>query len=251
MTIARSSQHSDLETESSIPPSPTTLNHHSLTPHSSGTNTPNTLQQDREFLFDSEDLDAAFEDKGHRDDLPDYEASSSRPRAAETARCSILPSRAAVWVTKDRNIKLSAFVAAILLHQGIISTKDLDVYHNQEKVENQGPTDPITGIFTSIHSTVGGVVQGLVDYPVEISKIVQADRDVAKGLATDFALDSNKGVSRIIGTGLRAPMDFTMNISRGFGNVPKLYGDESVRPVEKVDGVVSGLEAAGKVRSSF
>lgn len=119
-------------------------------------------------------------------------------------------------------------------------------YHNEEKVQDQGPTDPITGVFKSIHSTVGGVVQGLVDYPVEISKIVQADGDVAKGLATDFALDSNKGVSRIIGTGLRAPMDFTMNLSRGFGNVPKLYGDETVRPAEKVDGVVSGLEAAGK-----
>lgn len=80
---------------------------------------------------------------------------------------------------------------------------------------------------------------------------MQADGDVAKGLATDFALDSNKGVSRIIGTGLRAPMDFTMNISRGFGNVPKLYGDDTVRPVEKVDGVLSGLEAGGKVRSFF
>jgi hypothetical protein len=121
-------------------------------------------------------------------------------------------------------------------------------YKSQEKVEDQGPRDPITGLFTSVHGTVGGIVQGLVDYPVEISKIVQADGDVAKGLATDFALDSNKGVSRIIGTGLRAPMDFTMNLSRGFGNVPKLYGDDTVRPVEKVDGVVSGLEAAGKVR---
>lgn len=116
---------------------------------------------------------------------------------------------------------------------------------------DQGPSDPITGVFKSVHGTVGGIVQGIVDYPVEISKIVQADGDVAKGLAADFALDSNKGVSRIIGTGLRAPGDFTMNISRGFANAPKLYGDETVRPVEKVDGVVSGLEAAGKVSLCF
>jgi hypothetical protein len=124
-------------------------------------------------------------------------------------------------------------------------------YHNQAKEADQGPSDPISGIFKSVHGTVGGIVQGIADYPVEITKIVQAGGDVAKGLATDFAMDSNKGVSRIIGTGLRAPGDFTMNISRGFANAPKLYGDETVRPVEKVDGVVSGLEAAGKVSFFF
>lgn len=66
-------------------------------------------------------------------------------------------------------------------------------------------------------------------------------------------MDSNKGISRIIGTGLRAPMDFTMNISRGFGNVPRLYGDETVRgqESERVDGLASGVGAAGKVRFLF
>lgn len=122
MTMTKTPSHSELNSESSIPPSPTTLNY-SLTPRSSGTNTPNTLEQDRELLFDSEEINGAFGNEG----LPEYEASSSRPRAVEPARCSILPSRAAVWVIKDTNIKLSAFVAAILLHQGIISIKDLDV----------------------------------------------------------------------------------------------------------------------------
>ncbi|CZR55239.1 uncharacterized protein PAC_05126 [Phialocephala subalpina] len=245
MTMTKTPQPSDLDAESSRS-SPTTLNHHSLTPHSSGTNTPMTIEQDRELLFDQDDIDNSFGHNRRSEELPEYEASSSRSRAVEQAQCSILPSRAAVWTIKDTNIRLSAFVAAILLHQGIINTKDLDVYHNQAKEADQGPSDPISGIFKSVHGTVGGIVQGIADYPVEITKIVQAGGDVAKGLATDFAMDSNKGVSRIIGTGLRAPGDFTMNISRGFANAPKLYGDETVRPVEKVDGVVSGLEAAGK-----
>ncbi len=89
-------------------------------------------------------------------------------------------------------------------------------------------------------------MMGLVDYPVEISKMMNSDREVAKNLASDFALDSGKGISRIIGTGLRAPMDFTSNISRGFGNLPKLYGDE-VRKEEKVTDLGSGLEGAVKV----
>ncbi len=88
---------------------------------------------------------------------------------------------------------------------------------------------------------------GVADYPIEVTKMVKSDRDVAKNLATDFALDSGKGISRIVGTGLKAPMEFTSNISKGFNNVPKLYGDDTVRKDEKVTGLVSGLGAAGKV----
>lgn len=127
MALAKSPQYSEQNTESPISPTPLGMDPHSLTPHSSGINTPNTLEQDRELLFDSEDIDAAFGDKGHQDDLPDYEASSSRAPLADASRCSILPSRTAVWKLKDSDIRLSAFVAAILLHQGIISTQDLEV----------------------------------------------------------------------------------------------------------------------------
>lgn len=90
------------------------------------------------------------------------------------------------------------------------------------------------------------VAAGIIDYPVEISKMVHSDREVAKHLATDFALDSGKGISRIIGTGLKAPMVFTSNASKGFANLPRLYGDE-VRKEEKVTGIESGLEGAVKV----
>jgi hypothetical protein len=88
---------------------------------------------------------------------------------------------------------------------------------------------------------------GVVDYPVEINKMIQSDREVTRALATDFALDSGKGISRILGAGLRAPMDFSMNISKGFGNVPRLYGDDTVRNGEKVTGIDSGIGAAVKV----
>ena len=51
----------------------------------------------------------------------------------------------------------------------------------------------------------------------------------------------------IVGAGLKAPMDITHNMARGFHNLPKMYGDETVRPLEKVTDVQSGLQAAGKV----
>jgi len=119
-------------------------------------------------------------------------------------------------------------------------------FEGQDTQRDQGPSDPISGVVAAAHSTIGGMVMGIVDYPVEINKM-QSDHEVSKTLAKDFALDSGKGISRIIGTGLRAPMDFTMNVSKGFGNVPKLYGDDTVRKEEKVTGIDSGLGAAVKV----
>ena len=66
-------------------------------------------------------------------------------------------------------------------------------------------------------------------------------------MSLDSALRTGKGVGRIVGVGLKSPMDFTMSLARGFHNAPKLYGDESVRDTDKVTGIQSGLKAAGKV----
>ena len=69
-------------------------------------------------------------------------------------------------------------------------------------------------------------------------------------MSLESALRTGKGVGRIVGVGLKTPMDFTMSLARGFHNAPKLYGDESVRHTDKVTGIQSGLKAAGKVRKS-
>jgi hypothetical protein len=41
-------------------------------------------------------------------------------------------------------------------------------------------------------------------------------------------------------------MDLLLGISKGFHNLPKLYGEE-VRPTGRVTGIKSGLQTAGKV----
>jgi hypothetical protein len=62
----------------------------------------------------------------------------------------------------------------------------------------------------------------------------------------DTAYGTGKGISKIIGAGLKSPMDFTMALSKGFHNIPRLYGEEP-RPIDKVTGIKSGIRAAGKV----
>lgn len=66
-------------------------------------------------------------------------------------------------------------------------------------------------------------------------------------ISLEAALGAGKGIGRIVGAGLKSPMDFTLNLARGFHNAPKLYGDESVRQPDKITGFHSGLKAAGKV----
>lgn len=69
-------------------------------------------------------------------------------------------------------------------------------------------------------------------------------------MSLDAAVGAGKGIGRIVGVGLKSPMDFTLSLARGFHNAPRLYGDESVRHPDKVTGIRSGLKAAGKVRAS-
>lgn len=46
---------------------------------------------------------------------------------------------------------------------------------------------------------------------------------------------------------LSAPIDATVNVSRGFHNAPKLYGDTTVRKQQSITGFQSGIKAAGEV----
>ncbi|KAI8933606.1 hypothetical protein NX059_009334 [Plenodomus lindquistii] len=61
----------------------------------------------------------------------------------------------------------------------------------------------------------------------------------------ESAVDTGKGLARIVGAGFKSPMDFSLGIAKGFHNVPKLYGAE-VRQVDKVTDFQSGLRTAAK-----
>jgi hypothetical protein len=59
-------------------------------------------------------------------------------------------------------------------------------------------------------------------------------------------IGTGKGVGRMVGAGFKSPMDFSLNVAKGFHNVPKLLGSE-VRQVDKVTDLQSGLRTAAKV----
>ena len=77
---------------------------------------------------------------------------------------------------------------------------------------------------------------------------LKANNGPQPGIAesVESAVDTGKGLARIIGAGFRSPMDFSLNVAKGFHNVPKLYGAD-VRQVDKVTDLQSGLRTAAKV----
>jgi hypothetical protein len=67
-----------------------------------------------------------------------------------------------------------------------------------------------------------------------------------QGMNAEAAVGTGKGLGRMVGAGFKSPMDFTLNVAKGFHNVPKLYGGE-VRQVDKVTDFSSGMRTAAKV----
>ena len=62
----------------------------------------------------------------------------------------------------------------------------------------------------------------------------------------DTAIGTGKGAFKFVSAGIKSPMDFTLNLAKGFHNAPKLYGDETVRKPEKITDFSSGVRAASK-----
>jgi UDP:flavonoid glycosyltransferase YjiC (YdhE family) len=55
-----------------------------------------------------------------------------------------------------------------------------------------------------------------------------------------------KGAGRIIKALIQAPVNISVNLTRGAHNVPKLWGDDTVRPQERVTDFRSGMKAVGR-----
>ncbi|XWW92568.1 hypothetical protein V2A60_000493 [Cordyceps javanica] len=62
----------------------------------------------------------------------------------------------------------------------------------------------------------------------------------------ESAVGTARGVNRIIEAGVKSPMNFCLGLAKGFRNMPRLYNDDLVRPVEKVTDLSSGIKVAGK-----
>lgn len=75
---------------------------------------------------------------------------------------------------------------------------------------------------------------------------IQQDLAEVGGFGIDAAVGTGRSVGRIVTTGVRTPMNFCLGLAKGFRNVPRLYNDDTIRPVEKVTDFNTGLKVASK-----
>ncbi|KAH8805477.1 hypothetical protein F5884DRAFT_708908 [Xylogone sp. PMI_703] len=87
-------------------------------------------------------------------------------------RCEFSPERKAIWRLSKTDIKLSAFAAAVLSNEGLLNFNDLKPYRPREYHVEQGSKEPITGGLGSILGTVGNLMLGMIDIPIDIAKAV-------------------------------------------------------------------------------
>ncbi|KAI9677161.1 MAG: hypothetical protein M1829_002735 [Trizodia sp. TS-e1964] len=89
-------------------------------------------------------------------------------------RCSLAPSRVAVWRIRRSDVRLSAFAATVLGNEGLLDFNDLKLYRPREYEVDDGPLEPITGATSALVGTIAGLMMGVADFPVELIKAVSS-----------------------------------------------------------------------------
>lgn len=122
--------------------------------------------------------------------------------------------------------------------------------------------DPITGVIAACLGMVGNMSKSLADIPIEIDRAMRSkssrphnndavpsslrdSSNIALGVLSGFS----KGIGRVLLAGFKSPFEVALASAKGFHNAPLLYGDQSVRKLGRITGVVSGLEVVGRVRN--
>jgi hypothetical protein len=59
-------------------------------------------------------------------------------------------------------------------------------------------------------------------------------------------LHTHKGLGRFAKAVVQSPMDISMSFTKGFHNLPKAWGDDTVRPQPQINDFISGAETAEK-----
>ena len=126
----------------------------------------------------------------------------------------------------------------------------------QESFANVGNPPNLSGLSSSIlkdgSSSKSDVLQGESSLnhddarrrPVGSRSHRESDNDY--DMLRPTGAHTSKGFGRIVKAIVKAPMEISLSFTKGIHNVPKLWGDDTVRPQERVGDFKSGIQAIGK-----
>ncbi|KAE8390433.1 UDP-glucose,sterol transferase [Aspergillus alliaceus] len=161
-------------------------------------------------------------------------------------RCTLDETRAATWRVLATDEKLSARAAALLIEKGLLNIDEIEMLQPCKYTCDLGPWDPLTGTAFAALDIGKEFLKGVS----RIGSAFVIDRQSAKCkelvAGKSRALHSITGLGRVCASVVQGPAKVGVAFTQGMHNAPKLWGDHTVRPQEKVDGFRSGWEAGGK-----
>ncbi|KAJ5134768.1 hypothetical protein N7526_006133 [Penicillium atrosanguineum] len=162
--------------------------------------------------------------------------------------CAIASSHPAAWKIRGTNIQLGSGAVALLVNRGLLGTDKIELFRPQKYDLNIGPRDPFSGMaFAFIDSTseIGGGLNHFGASTKELFRLTLEKPFVHSGKRSAFA-SSLKGIGKASVNVVRTPVDIAYAFTQGLHNAPKLWGDHHVELPETIEGIPSGLTAAGK-----
>ncbi|KAH9892140.1 glycosyltransferase family 1 protein [Xylariomycetidae sp. FL2044] len=94
----------------------------------------------------------------------------------DSLRCSIAPSRVAVWRVRRTKTHLSALAAATLVNNGYLQYSDLKLFRAKEYSTEDHPTDPISACTSALLGDIGTIAMSAADFPRDIFKAARGPK---------------------------------------------------------------------------
>ncbi|KAI6872889.1 hypothetical protein KC338_g1821 [Hortaea werneckii] len=138
---------------------------------------------------------------------------------------------------------------------------------NGEEYHFYRPVEPLTGVLAACAQAFGSVAKGFASMPTEVSKQAPSssypdaitasdhqaqatDHGKEKQRSYRYASAASVGVGKTFGYvtlgAVRLPFLVTLNVARGFDNLPALYKDPTYRTPDHITDTRSGAISAGK-----
>ncbi|KAF4556437.1 Sterol 3-beta-glucosyltransferase-like protein 5 [Elsinoe fawcettii] len=117
---------------------------------------------------------------------------------------------------------------------------------DKQKSKGKGPAQSQTSLDSQDHlpSLDGSKDDGSSRRSISSQSDARSTKD--QDMLRHKGAHRSKGVGRFTRTLIESPVEVSMSLTKGSHNLPKLWGDDTVRAQPQVDGFVSGARAAGK-----
>ena len=127
----------------------------------------------------------------------------------DTLRCVLYPRLPAVWRVRRTDIHISALAATVLGNEGLVDFSDLKLFRAREYDTDEGPWEPFTGAAAALIGTIGNMMMGVADFPVEMLKALRIATSEKKETSQSGS-DTPKSPSRPSQSPARTPSSISL-----------------------------------------